>query len=306
MRTAPLGPGPTSHSFFSQRLRLHYVDYGNEDKPLLVLVHGGQDHCRNWDFVAAQLRGSYHVIAPDLRGHGDSAWAIGSAYGMPEYVLDLAQLLEHVGEKPVTLVGHSLGGAVVLHYTGIYPENVLKVCAIEGLGPPPHMLVEKPIEERMRDWVQTTQSLAGRKPREYATLALAEARMHEANPHLSAEMAHHLTVHGVMRLENGSYVWKFDNYVRAWGPYRYDIEGVRRLWNRIECPVLLVRGAESWASDPVADGRALFFRDYRYVEVAKAGHWVHHDQFEVFIDHLQDFLDVPSTRPGPAATVERQ
>ena len=63
--------GPTSHFYFSQRLRLHYVDWGNEGAPPLVLVHGGRDHCRNWDWVAARLRDRYHVIAPDLRGHGD-------------------------------------------------------------------------------------------------------------------------------------------------------------------------------------------------------------------------------------------
>ncbi|HYB98367.1 MAG TPA: alpha/beta hydrolase [Candidatus Limnocylindrales bacterium] len=295
MTEAAGGMGPTSHSFFSQRLRLHYVDYGSEGKPLLVLVHGGQDHCRNWDFVAQRLRRHYHVIAPDLRGHGDSAWAVGSQYGMPEYVLDLAQLLRHVEETPVTLVGHSLGGAIVLHYAGIYPDNLVKVCAIEGLGPPPQLIKDvqsKPIEERMQDWIKTMQSLPGRKPREYSTLAEAEARMREANPHLSAAMAKHLTIHGVMRLENGNYTWKFDNYVRAWGPYRYDVEGVQRLWDRIRCPVLLVRGAESWASNPVEDGRAAFFHDYTYAEVEKAGHWVHHDRFEVFMGHLESFLGV--------------
>lgn len=286
--------GPTSHWFFSQRLRLHYVDYGGEGKPLVVLVHGGQDHCRNWDFVAAALSDRYHVIAPDLRGHGDSAWALGSHYVMPEYVLDLAQLLRHVGEAPVTLVGHSLGGAVVLHYAGVFPENVVKVCAIEGMGPPPEMIKDhqsKSIEERIRDYIAATQAIAGRKPREYASLADAEARMRDANPHLSAEMAKHLTVHGVMRLENGNYVWKFDNYVRVWGPYRYDIEGIQRLWSRISCPVLLVRGTESWAQNPVADGRAGHIRDYSYVEIEKAGHWVHHDRFEEFMTRLSTFLD---------------
>jgi len=67
--------GPTSRIFFSQRLRLHYVDWGNEGAPPLLLVHGGQDHCRNWDWVAEDLRHDWHVICPDLRGHGDSAWA---------------------------------------------------------------------------------------------------------------------------------------------------------------------------------------------------------------------------------------
>ena len=72
--TAP-SHGPTSHSFISQRLRLHYVDWGNENAPPLILLHGGRDHCRNWDWVAQRLRNDYHIIAPDLRGHGDSAYA---------------------------------------------------------------------------------------------------------------------------------------------------------------------------------------------------------------------------------------
>ena len=49
---SPSAPGPTSRIYFSQRLRLHYVDWGNAGAPPLVLVHGGRDHCRNWDWVA--------------------------------------------------------------------------------------------------------------------------------------------------------------------------------------------------------------------------------------------------------------
>ena len=170
--TAPftLGRGPTSQSFFSQRLRLHYVDYGTAGKPLLVLVHGGRDHARSWDFVADRLTAHFHVIAPDLRGHGDSAWAIGSQYSMAEYVLDLVQLLRRLDGQRVVLVGHSLGGAVVLHYTGLFPASVVRVAAIEGLGPPPQMIVDRPIEDRMGEWITTMQELAARHPRSYASL----------------------------------------------------------------------------------------------------------------------------------------
>src|ERR1043166_9194487 len=68
-------PGPTSRIFFSQRLRLHYVDWGNAEAPPLLLVHGGRDHCRNWDWLAERLGRDWHIIAPDLRGHGDSQWS---------------------------------------------------------------------------------------------------------------------------------------------------------------------------------------------------------------------------------------
>ena len=60
--------GPASSFYVSQRLKLHFVDWGNEEKPPLLLIHGGKDHARSWDFVARALRSDYHVIAPDLRG----------------------------------------------------------------------------------------------------------------------------------------------------------------------------------------------------------------------------------------------
>jgi pimeloyl-ACP methyl ester carboxylesterase len=282
--------GPTSHFFFSQRLRLHYVDYGGGGKPLLVLVHGGRDHCRNWDRVAPALTDHYHVVAPDLRGHGDSAWAIGSQYGLSDYVLDLAQLLGTFGDPAATLVGHSLGGSIVLHYAGIFPDKALKVVAIEGLGLPPSEIKEKPVDERMQTWITTMRDLASRKSRSYDSLDEAAERMQDANPHLSADLARHLTVHGTVRQEDGRYTWKFDNYVRAWGPQGYDFKALTRLWGRIECPVLLVRGGESWASNPVTDGRAGYFRQAEYLEVEGAGHWVHHDKSAFFLEKLCGFL----------------
>ena len=73
--------GPTSQTFVSQRLRLNYLDWGNPEKPLLMLVHGGRDHARSWDWVAEQLREDWHVVAFDHRGHGDSDWVSDGNYG---------------------------------------------------------------------------------------------------------------------------------------------------------------------------------------------------------------------------------
>src|SRR2546427_10697131 len=86
-------PGPTSRTFFSQRLRLHYVDWGNPDKPPLLLVHGGRDHCRNWDWTAEALLDDWHIIAPDLRGHRDSQWSTDANYTMAGYTYDPAPLI---------------------------------------------------------------------------------------------------------------------------------------------------------------------------------------------------------------------
>jgi pimeloyl-ACP methyl ester carboxylesterase len=285
--------GPTSHIYFSQRLRLHYVDWGNPDAPTLLLVHGGRDHCRNWDWVAEALRHDYHVIAPDLRGHGDSQWMIGGSYNQIDYVYDVAQLLNQRGRTPVTIIGHSLGGAVSLLYAGLYPENVQKLVAIEGLGPSPTMIrdrIEQPVETRLHVWVEELRRLSGRAPRRYATLEDAYERMQTENPHLSEAQARHLTIHGSNQNEDGTYSWKFDNYVRVFPPTGLDFAQQHQLYGRIACPTLLVRGTESWASDPEQDGRARHFRDARVVNVEKAGHWVHHDQLEEFLHATRGFL----------------
>ena len=64
-----------SHIYFSQRLRLHYADWGNSDAPNMVMVHGMQDHCRTWDALVEEFGDDYRIAAPDLRGHGDSELA---------------------------------------------------------------------------------------------------------------------------------------------------------------------------------------------------------------------------------------
>ena len=103
---------PTSHSYFSQRLRLHYPDWGNAGAPHLLLLHGIHEHCHSWDWVARRLLQRFRVMAPDLRGHGDSQWTRGSSYAWLEYVQDIAQLVRQAELEPVTLVSHSMGGTI--------------------------------------------------------------------------------------------------------------------------------------------------------------------------------------------------
>jgi pimeloyl-ACP methyl ester carboxylesterase len=285
--------GPTSHSYFSQRLRLHYVDWGNVDAPPLLLIHGGRDHCRNWDWVAEELRDDYHIIAPDLRGHGDSQWMMGGSYHISEYVYDIAQLLHQTKLTPIKIIGHSLGGAITLRYAGLYPDLVKKVVAIEGLGPPPHRVEERKdqtTQQRLHRWIEQLRDLSGRTPRRYKSLEEAWSRMHEANPHLSEAQARHLTIHGVNQNEDCTYSWKFDNYIRATPPFTMTAAAAAELWSAIDCPTLLIYGTDSWAKDPRTDGRAEIFKNVQVEEFKDAGHWVHHDQLDGFLKLVKRFL----------------
>ena len=285
--------GPTSHSFISQRLRLHHVDWGNPGAPPLILLHGGRDHCRNWDWVARDLRTDYHIIAPDLRGHGDSAYSPSGDYSMSAFVYDLAQLIHRQHLAPVRIVAHSLGGAISLRYAGIYPENVSRLVAIEGLGPSPAMLAkrgEPAVKDRMRRWIEDERALAGRLPRRYASIDDALARMQAENKHLTPEQARYLTVHGVSQNEDGTFSWKFDNYIRSISPVDLAPEDIAKLWSNITCPTLLVLGRESWASNPAEDGRLDHFANARVSAYDHAGHWVHHDRLEAFVAEVREFL----------------
>src|SRR5690606_32155714 len=116
------------------------------------------------------------------------------------------------------------------------------------------------------------------------------ARMQQANGHLSPEQVRHLTLHGVIQNEDGSYGWKFDDHVRLEQPGDLTTAELHALWARIVCPTLLVYGSESWASDPARDGRAQVFRNARVELFEGAGHWVHHDRLDAFVRVLKEFL----------------
>jgi len=285
--------GPTSHSFFSQRLRLHYADWGNDGAPPLLLVHGGRDHCRSWDWVAERLCKQWHVIAPDLRGHGDSQWSAEGNYPMGNLVYDLAQLVHQLDADPVTIVAHSLGGNIAIRFTGLYPDKVRRLVAIEGLGPSPQQqatYASVPMAEHMRTWIAAKRAAAGRLPRRYPTLEDAYRRMRDENTYLSEAQARHLTIHGVNRNEDGTWSWKFDPHVHVWPFDDLPHADIEALWGAVTCPTLLLYGADSWASNPERDGRAAKFPAARVVEYEKAGHWLHHDQLERFMTDLEAFL----------------
>jgi pimeloyl-ACP methyl ester carboxylesterase len=281
---------PISHFFYSHRLKLQFWDWGQEGKPPLFLVHGGLDHARNWDWVARSYREHFHVYALDLRGHGNSAWAPGALYSVAEHVLDLSALIDIAGGFPVTIVGHSLGGVITLLYSGIYPGRVRRAISIEGLGFPPAHRLHKPASDRLRDWVEAVRKTEQREPRSYPDLDSAVNRMKEANPHLKDDVARHLTLHGTNWQSDRSLVWKFDNYARLFAPFGHGLDDFKEVIGQITCPVLLFWGKESWAPDPETDGRTETLKNYRMIRVAGAGHWLHHDRLDLFLEESLKFL----------------
>jgi pimeloyl-ACP methyl ester carboxylesterase len=214
-------------------LKLQFWDWGTVGKPVLILIHGSRDHARSWDWVARALRDDYHVYAIDLRGHGNSAWAPGALYSVGEHIVDLTGFADIINAYPVRIVSHSLGAIVSLYWSGTYPEKISRLVAIEGVGVGPLGTTPPPAPQRMRTWIEKVRAIETRAPHAYPRLEDAVARMREANPFLSPEMAEHLTVHGTNWNAEGALVWKFDNFTRVIHPFGLDLTGAREILAQI-------------------------------------------------------------------------
>ncbi len=292
---------PEARFYQSQGLRLHYTDWGNAAAPPLLLIHGGLDHSRSWDDVARALRTTFHVIAPDLRGHGDSDWAVGSSYSLADHVYDLTCMVKSIGLQKAAIVGHSMGGMVSLTYAGAFPDQVSRLVVLDGITNFPARRV-KPIDVRIADWVDDLDKAAQRKIHHYSSVADGAERMAARNARLTPEQALHLATHALKRGADGSYSWKFDPYLRARAPYRLSLEDNIALWSRIACPTLLVSGSESFLPDPESAGVLGHFRQAELVKIEGAGHWLQHDQPAEVIRILKTFLEVPAELASSAAT----
>lgn len=290
-------PEYSERFFRSGTLRIHVRDWGDPAKPPLVIVHGLRDHSHSFDELARGLVDRFHVLALDLRGHGDSETT--PYYHFGHFVLDLHNLVRALRlERPV-IVGHSMGGEVVATYAGCFPSVPSALVIIEGLGPPPVSMAEE-VAWTVDGFRRIDQALTGQ--RGIDDLEAAYRRMHERNPRLSEAQARELALLGTRAREDGKLEWKFDAMLSTMalsGPY--NLEYAMAFWRRIEARTLIVHGAESgefWRSKPGAiyldpedlKARLACFRAGSFVEVPGAGHMVHFDQPRELLAAVRGFL----------------
>ena len=282
-------PRPESRFFVSQGLRLHYADWGKAGAPPLLLVHGGRDHCRSWDTIARALRPHFHVIAPDLRGHGNSEWTKGGSYALTEYVYDLSRLVRHIAARKVVIIGHSMGGMVGLIYAGTFPDQVSALVVLDGVTVSPSAK-DGPAHDRIAKWVGQLDKLEAREPRRYPSIEEAAAQMRAHNKRLPAELALHLARFGVRQNADDTYSWKFDPYQRARAPHRLSPEDHVLLWSRIACPTLLLHAAESFLQSPETGDLPKYFQNARSETISGVGHWLQHDRPDEVLRSIRGFL----------------
>lgn len=235
-----------------------------------VLVHGFGDLAYAWHEVAERLAPHGHVIAPDLRGHGDSDWITGGYYYFMDYIADLDDVIGQLARRRVVLVGHSMGGSVGAYYAGTRPARVTALALLEGLGPPDMAELDGPARTAM--WIDAWRT-ARTKVRPMPSLDEAVRRLQQHDDRLDDALARRLAEIGTRRTEGGL-VWKQDPLHRTFGPHAFRLEVAIKYWQRITCPVVIVDGAESrlnLAVDERARRRA-HFANHRHAVVADAGH----------------------------------
>jgi esterase len=259
---------------------LHYLDWGNESAPPMLLLHGFSGHAHTWDTLARAMCDEFHVLALDQRGHGDSAWAPAGAYTVDDHVSDIAAFHDQLMLDPVLLIGLSMGGRNAIMFTGVHPGKVEKLVIVD-IGPD----LDPRGAERVR-------RMAAEAPEEFASLDEAMTYLKSYYTHTADAALRHRVEHGLKRLPNGKYTWKYDQFLREQRRQRptptVDLWPVVR---RIKVPTLIMRGSESdiFTVDTAKRMQELI-PGSRFVEIRGAGHAIPADAPEAFEQAVREFL----------------
>ena len=259
-----------------------------------MLVHGFTDLGAGWCEVAPLLAEHGHVIAPDLRGHGDSDWiGPGGYYHFMDYVADLDDVIrQRAVTDRIVLVGHSMGGSVSGYYAGVRPEKIAALVLIEGLGPPDMMGGESPL--RTAAWIDAWRT-ARAKTKTMASIDEAVSRLRKHDHLLDEALARKLAGYGLKQVEGG-WAWKHDPLHGTFGPYAYRLATAKLYWERVTAPVLAIDGAKSrmnLAADERAARRAVF-KNCKHLEIEDAGHSPQRHQPAALARAILEHANVPT------------
>lgn len=257
--------------------------YGPEEGRKWVFLHGLMGYGQNWRRIISALESTERVLAYDQRGHGRS-FQPEANYAPEDYANDLMQILNELGWEKIILVGHSMGGRNVLNFAYRHPERVSKL-VIEDIGPEANPNAHD-YYEYLLNLVPTPFA-----SREEAKRYFFDDFVKTAKTRENIMVMANYFYSNMVEQPNGTVDWRFSkngiiNSVRQ-GRSDDRWEEVRGL----QVPTLLIRGANSkelsrenyegmLASNPLIKG----------VEIPGAGHWVHSDQPQPFIEALKVFV----------------
>lgn len=275
---------------------LAVCEWGDPHAPPVLVAHGGFDFAETLNVFAPLLAdGGWRVVSWDQRGHGDSAWT--ELYSWEADTRDGAAVLRTLGDRPVPIVGHSKGGALMLQLAAMAPHRVSHVVNLDGL-PSRRNMPDVAEHERSRmlsgaatEWLDYRAKVSDRQrpPGTIEELAQRRGRMNER---LSTEWLRYLVTVGARRDDDG-WRWKIDPTLRmgGFGPWRPE-------WsmNRVPSigvPFMGILGLElemmGWGTLP-SDVEPFLPLGARFVPLEGVGHFVHIEQPRLVADLVLEFL----------------
>lgn len=274
-------------------LRYHVRAWGDPGAPAILMLHGWMDVSASFQFVVDQLSDGWRVLAPDWRGFGLTDWASADCYWYPDYLADLDALISTLhADRPVNLVGHSMGGNIACLYAGIRPARIARFVNLEGLG----MRDANP-DDAPRKYAQWLDELdKPQRLRSYDSYDDLARRLRDKNERLTPERAQFLARHWGAPADDGSIALRGDPLHKKVNPVLYRGAEVAACLRQITAPVLWVEGeltdmfSRFRLSREETDARRAEIPDCTSRMVAGAGHMLHHDQPEAVAALIDGFL----------------
>lgn len=280
-----------------ERLRargLHFQLYrwpGVDARPPVVLVHGWGDSGETFQFVVDQLRTERSVLAFDCRGFGRTEWP-SDGYWFPDYLADLEAILDSIApEQRIDLVGHSMGGNIVMLYAGIRPDRVRRLVSLEGFGMQRSTPDQAPA--RYRQWLDELKE--GKNFAHYESFEQFARVLARRNPRTAPERLDFVARSWGRQSDEGGVELRADPRHKMINPMLYQREQAEACWRAITAPLLFVSAAESGFAERYGEAVApetlrSLFKDVTPATVEAAGHMLHHERPEAVARLLDEFL----------------
>jgi pimeloyl-ACP methyl ester carboxylesterase len=275
---------PASHLVTIDDLTHRYLQWGHDDSPVILMLHGLRSYARTWAPVADALTGPCRIIAPDFVGRGESSWDPERDYFTNRYVADVEYLAGLLGLTRFDIVGHSMGGTVGYTYAARHPDQVRSLI-VEDIGPDSSTRTAG-AQRILREMADT--------PRDFASIDAVRAYWRGIRPDITDDALASRIEQTVREAPGGRWTWKLDMAGIAAARLSGDPAGPVDLWACVEslqCPTLVIRGARSDFL-PVETCVEMAKRQplLRWAEVADAGHYAHDDNPRAFIQLVREFL----------------
>ncbi len=255
-----------------EKISLHFKEYG-QGEPLLIL-HGFMGSLDNWHSLATQFGAKCHVYTLDQRNHGKSPHR--EFHSIPLMVADLKQFIEENKLSKVSLIGHSMGGKVVMEFALRYPELVNKLIIVD-IAPKQYQRGHDDVFEAI--FAVDLNKVINRKD--------AENMM---EPFVQDFGTRQFLMKNLDRAEDGTYKWKMNLSVLH-SDYEEIIKPINSD-NPFTGSTLVIKGGSSrYINAQDETDFEQLFPAYQLKSIPNVGHWVHAEAPKEFYEMVTSFLD---------------